>query len=187
MRQLRLENGLAEGLRQLITSIVLCAVGIAALAEPTKIWASVLFTLALIAFGVAALAAVFSRGSDQVSYTGFAFFGWAYLLLAFGPCFCAEVRPHLPTTWIIEHLPQKRLDILKCPEDLTTIPGGGNLTYSVSGFQRWNAVAFVATPGLDVSIREQIGHSLFALIVAFAASIIARFSSSGFPQSNPKS
>jgi hypothetical protein len=175
-------------IRRLITSIGLCGVGFAALAEPTKLWATVLFVLALIAFAVAALAAVFTHGPNRINLTVFAFFGSAYLVLAFGPWFREEVRPHLPTTWIIEKLPQKHLEILKCPEDLESIPGPGNLTYSVSGFQRWNAVPFVTSPNLDVSIREQIGHSLFAFIFAFMASSIARFTFPGFRSSpNPRS
>lgn len=171
-------------IRLLITSIFLCGIGFAALTEPTRLWASVLFALALFAFGVATLAAVFSRGSNRVTYTGFVFFGSVYLVLAFGPWFREEVRPHLPTTWLIENLPQKHSEILKCPDDLETIPGPGNLTYSVGGFHRWNSVPFVASPKLDVSIREQIGHSLFAFIFAFMASSIARFR---FPSPNPRS
>lgn len=175
-------------IRQLITSIGLCGIGFAALTEPTQLWASVLVTLALIAFGVATLAAMFSRRSNRVTHAGFAFSGSAYLMLAFGPWFREEARPHLPTTRIIEKLPQKHLEILKCPDDIESIPGPGNLTYTVIGHQPWNAAPFVASPNLDVSIREQIGHSLFAFIFAFMASSIARFTPAGLRlQAKPKS
>ena len=123
-------------IRRLLGVVAFFAVSFAALANPTDLWASCVFSLALATFGMACLGAAFARGPSRAGFTGMATFGWGYLMLAFGPWFCAEVRPHLVTTWVIDNLPQPSLGILKCPDDDKVLPGAGNLSYSVSGFQR---------------------------------------------------
>jgi hypothetical protein len=128
----------------------------------------------LIVLAISSLAAVFGSRSKRAVYAGFAAFGWCYLTLAFGPWFRDSVRPHLPTTWSIEKFPQRPLEILRCPDDVTVTPSAFKQPpYNIGGFQRWppydGTTIFIPTIGL----RERIGHSLFAIIVATTGSILA--------------
>jgi hypothetical protein len=159
---------------RLLAVVAFSAVGFAALANPTDLWASCLFSLALATFGLACLGAAFARGPSRAGFTGMATFGWGYLVLAFSPWFCAEVRPHLVTTWVIDNLSPPSLGILKCPDDDTVLPGAGNLTYPVSGFQPWNSITPATAPASAIGARERIGHSIFAFVFAFMGGLAAR-------------
>ena len=162
-------------IRRLLAVVAFFAVGFAALANPTDLWASCLFSLALATFGLACLGAALARGAIRAGFTGMASFGGGYLMLAFGPWFCAEVRPHLVTSWVIDNLPQPGLGILKCPDDDTVLPGVGNLTYPVSGFQRWNSLTPAMATASAIGARERIGHSIFAFVLAFMGGLATRF------------
>ena len=140
--------------------------------ESTNSWATGLFTMALVTFGVISLAAVFGPRSKRAAYAGFASFGWCYLALAFGPWFRDAVRPHLPTTRAIENFPC--VEILPCPDDNTMTPTSLNLSYSVSGFRMWPGYGNPAITIPTISSRERIGHSLFAFIMANLGTIVAR-------------
>jgi hypothetical protein len=162
-------------IRRLLAVVAFFAVGFAALANPTDLWASCLFSLALATFGLTCLGAAFARGPRRAGFAGMASVGGGYLMLAFGPWFCAEIRPHLLTTWVIDNLPPPSLGILKCPDDDTVLSGAGNLSYSVSGFQRWNSVAPATAIASLIGARERIGHSLFTFVFAFMGGLAARF------------
>jgi hypothetical protein len=68
-------------LKGLMIAIVLIGVGIAALVRPIKLWAMVLALLQLTMCLTAILGLVFRRGPERASWTGFAVFGWGYLIL----------------------------------------------------------------------------------------------------------
>src|SRR5258708_6300527 len=78
------------------------ALGMAALRYPSSMWASAIFTLALVAFTIATLVARFGkRGGFAV---GFAICGWLYMGLAFGPWFEDHMGHRLLSTAILDVL-----------------------------------------------------------------------------------
>jgi hypothetical protein len=66
-------------------SILPIAVGLAALRDPSELWASSLFTATIMALLVSILGTVARRGAARMAFLGFALFGSSYLVLAFGP------------------------------------------------------------------------------------------------------
>jgi hypothetical protein len=69
----------------LMTAIVLIALGFAALRNPTVLGASLTFTATVAFLATAIVAAIARRGRARVTWAGVAVFGWAYLLMSFGP------------------------------------------------------------------------------------------------------
>src|SRR5262249_20386454 len=69
----------------LMLSLLPVAVGLAALRDPSELWASALFTLTILTLLVSVLGTVARRGASRMAFLGFTLFGSSYLILAFGP------------------------------------------------------------------------------------------------------
>src|SRR5262249_4847118 len=65
--------------------VLFVALSLAAFGGATVFWASVMFTLTVATLCAATTWAILRRGTPRRFWTGFAIFGWAYLLLTFGP------------------------------------------------------------------------------------------------------
>src|SRR5262249_28949096 len=61
------------------------AVGLAALRDPSELWASALFSLTVLALLASALGTAARRGASRMDFLGFTLFGGSYLTLAFWP------------------------------------------------------------------------------------------------------
>ena len=72
-------------LAALMFAVLFVAVGLAALRDPSELWASSLFSLTLVLLLVAMLGTVAHRGATRVAFLGFTLFAGTYLLLAFSP------------------------------------------------------------------------------------------------------
>jgi hypothetical protein len=158
----------------LLVVIALCGIGFAALVDASELWASCVFVLALCVLGLTCLGMAFGQGRRRVNYAGAAFFGWSYMLLAFGPWFSSEVRPHLATTWAIDSLPWRSpgIGILECPDDNTTVPGPSP-SFPIGGFHRWGSNTPVLISASFLGPRQHIGHCIFAFIAAWVGGIAA--------------
>jgi hypothetical protein len=66
---------------QLMTLILLVGFGLAALRNANEFWASATYTLAIISILAAPLGAFARKGKARITWAGFAFFGWANLLI----------------------------------------------------------------------------------------------------------
>lgn len=66
---------------QLMTLILLVGFGFAALRNANEFWASATYTIAIVAILAALLFAFANKGKARMTSTGFAVFGWAYLLI----------------------------------------------------------------------------------------------------------
>jgi|SRR6185437_11012714 len=82
--------------------VALVAIACAALRHLSDHWANLMFTLALAAATVATLGACVRDQPERRLWFAAAFSTWLYLLLAFGPWFSSEVRPHLLTSSLLE-------------------------------------------------------------------------------------
>ncbi len=158
----------------LIILVGACGLGFGAIRDPFAWWAVGLFPLAMASIALAALGAATGRGP---AWAGFALAGGLYLALAFAPA----TRDRLPTSRAIDRLraATNEIGILRCPDDIETTPGPGNLSYSVSGFRRWNGpitppppTARFLVPGM--AAEHQAGHSTLALLAGTAGAIVAR-------------
>lgn len=69
----------------LMAAIVLISLGFAALRKPTILWASLIFTVAVAFSATAILGAMAGQGRVRIGWAGVAVFGWAYLVMSFGP------------------------------------------------------------------------------------------------------
>lgn len=110
--------------------IVPIAVGFAALRTPTILGASLVFTATVAILGTAILGAIARRGRARMTWAGVAVFGWAYVLMSFGPFPNGNgVRcPPFPTQWALESLKLARplwradMDNAPGPEGLHDVP-----------------------------------------------------------------
>ncbi len=84
--------------RSLMAFILVAAIGLAALRNPSDLWAAVMLLVALVAVGIAVLGAVILRGRERCWSLGFALFSGGYLALIFGPGFLTEVTLRPVTT-----------------------------------------------------------------------------------------
>ena len=69
----------------MMSAIVLIAVSIAAFRFPTPLAANGFYTFALVVLASSLCGVVFCRSRRRAYWAGFAFFGWGYFLLIFGP------------------------------------------------------------------------------------------------------
>jgi hypothetical protein len=86
----------------LMAVVLLAAVALASLREPTEAWAQAMFSLAVLASGVALLGLLLRRGVRRATSLGFLVFGTGYLTLCFGPGLDSQVSPRLLTSALID-------------------------------------------------------------------------------------
>lgn len=178
----------------LILVVLVCGVAAAALRDASSLWAETMVSLTLLLLAVAVLAAWNRHGAARAFWQGFAFFGWAYLVLIFGEWVHEYIRPPTEPLLLYVH------EWISPPQAIPGIPGGvvtgPNLTWpnpmpftvpDVVGAppgQPDVATMWVPmTPGAPAPVvvpvdQEQflrIGHCLIALLAATAGGLIARW------------
>jgi hypothetical protein len=105
--------------RGLMALVSLVAVGFAALSHPTRLWASTLYTAAIVVLSIAVVAGFRGRREVRAFWTGFATCGWIYFSLHFGPWFRPQYVPAASRGW--EPFAPFRGEALRvCPPLLTT-------------------------------------------------------------------
>ena len=67
-------------LRGLFWLLLVISLGCAALTQVSQVWASVIFSAAVLMLVVATLRGIYSRNEVRAFYVGFAVFGWIYML-----------------------------------------------------------------------------------------------------------
>jgi hypothetical protein len=78
--------------------VAVAAGGLAALKNPTRLAASLVFSFAIVAIVAAGVAACCLRGRARAFWGAFVAFGGVYLVLSLGPMFEERTGPHLATT-----------------------------------------------------------------------------------------
>jgi hypothetical protein len=167
-----------------LMALILCVgVAIAALRDASEFWGSVLFTLDLGLFGVAALGAAFLRGRGRAFCAGASVFGLGYLFLCFGPYCATEIKPLLATTRLLE-----RLQPQVSSASATSFAISGNVMLSNQPTRTAAGPSLVlssiasgpgsSTTGLWTILPhepfQRVGHTLFALLFALLGGPIAR-------------
>ncbi len=140
-----------------LSALVLAsAILMAAARSPTESWSNGTTSLALLVLGVALIGAMFRRGASRAYWAGFAWMGWGYLLLAFGPWCDLKIAPMLVTKTAGEKLH------FRFPSD--------------SGIEPYARQIPVAEGGSSLSMfgYQQMGHSLSALLLGLLGAWLAR-------------
>jgi hypothetical protein len=162
----------------LLALVLFFAVAIAALRESNDPWESGLFSAAIMLLLLSVLLAVHRSDRERAFWLGFSLFGVMYLALSLAP----PVEPRLLTTKGLAYLQSK----LRGPDLAKTLTlyvnGPGNqvtverLAFSPSGQNVTIAAAGSVSVIPDQTSQNflRIGHSLAALVLAFAGGHISR-------------
>ena len=173
----RLSISLAMGI------VLVVAVGLAALKDPSKFWASAVFTSAVVVLLTSLLGAVARCGKSRMAWFGSVLFGGFYLILSFGPWPWLNndgLRPPpILTTALLEKLKEDGGPVSKNWETLAASqrldpsgpsPGPADLTIRSQGVTevatgKRSIQAFVVVR-LDISPYKQIAHSIGTILSA---------------------
>ena len=154
------------------------AIGCAALRYSTDLWASGLFTFAVLLQMIAMLAVALRNGASRAVWIGFLVFGGGYLLLACGPWQQADLITSKGLTWLQQRAQGELVDAVALT---TTAPGsvgyvGGTFvnttTLNTSQLLLWDArmgssSTFMQSPFL------RIGHSLLSPLIGLLGAMSA--------------
>jgi hypothetical protein len=171
----------------ILAIVLFAAVGLAGRKEPTELWDGAVFGLTLVMLLASVLQAVHAGGSRRAYWLGFALFGWAYVAL----CQVPAIEARLPTTHGLSRLdgllPGRSTVAtapapvgLERPRLLFGAPGVKDVTISnldVDSIHLWDASTGRRLVRLGGSPEAfiRVGHSLFALILAFVGANASRF------------
>jgi hypothetical protein len=86
----------------LMVFVIAAAIGLTALTHPTPLWASAIFSFALLANFAAVVATIASEGVARKAAAGFWVCGWGYLLISLAPGLESSVALQLITTRLLE-------------------------------------------------------------------------------------
>ena len=178
-------------IRSIIGFIVICGVALAALKESTDLWEKGVFSVTLLILLVAALFAIHRRGASRAFWLGFALFGSVYLGLSLIPAVEARLVSSQGLAYLHSRLPGQALETYaftvstmgsgSSNTQLSTLalsPSGSQLaTGSSNGsVQVWDLsnANFPATWGGAPENFVRIGHTLFALLLAWIGGIVSR-------------
>ncbi|MBI1904593.1 MAG: hypothetical protein HYS13_26150 [Planctomycetia bacterium] len=170
-------------LAALLLSVTFLAVMFAALRSSSPLWSSVISTAAVTVLVFAFLGALVTRKETRSFCVGFAFLGWVYLLLMYGPWFGENVAPHMLSTQGLGFAYEK----LFGTEAPNTVGRQFGLTFAdfdtdgsgdivlTNGSRLYRNAAAPAPATLPThGDFSRIGHCGLALILAVAGGVLAR-------------
>jgi hypothetical protein len=174
----------------LLGVVAAVAFACAAIRAESDLWASLAFTLCLGVLLVSIVGVLFSAAEPRAFWTGFAVFGWGYLLLVFGPWFDHFGRSII-TTKLLKQLHVKLQRTIPAPAaSVASSPGGsagmgmgqapwgspgagqgspqGMDPMAAGGWQPGGGAGMGGTRIVGPSSEQvwRVGHSLFALLFA---------------------
>jgi hypothetical protein len=198
MRRHRFSFSIASGLA--ITGIV--GVALAALRDPSYLWANVTFSITLTVLVLAVINALYGRGARRAHWLGFALCGWSYFMICSVPGLRDSLCPRPVTEVILDLLYPHVAPLAKLPPPAPGMAGnpsgliiqmarqpggefrlvGANPPAPASRWSAWsqpdrsNGVGYQIGTGALVSSEafRQIGHSMVALLVGVLGGIYAR-------------
>src|SRR4051794_37054700 len=93
---------LRSSIARLLVLILGVALGLAALARPSCLSASVTFSLLLLSLTAAFIGAIYRRGRRRAFWIGYLTFGFSNMLISLAPWFDSHVSPRLITTAMLD-------------------------------------------------------------------------------------
>ncbi len=160
--------------------VALAAGGLAALRNPTRLVASLTFSLAVVAIVGAGVAACCRRGKVRAFWGGYAACGGIYLLLSLGPGFEQEVGPHLVTTALVDLAYERVVTAPSRAIDFRTRSNNVR-EQKITASDVWTSIETGTSPThvrySFVTLTEyslhRVAHSLLALAAATAGGLLA--------------
>jgi hypothetical protein len=152
----------------LMTFVLICGVGTAALTASTTLWDHAVFSSTLLILTASILLAVYGR---RAFWLGFALFGWAYLVLTLIPPVEARLLSTKGLTWLGASAMNRHVTTVAFTAE------GRTLAALEDGEVRlWDAAtgAPISTGGTPENFRR-IGHSLVALLLGLLGASLARW------------
>lgn len=161
-------------IRWLLVLISASGITAVAMANASIYWASLCFSLAILALAFGLIAAIFRRGLKRAYWGGFLIMGCGYMTAMYAPGFDKTVGHRLVTTKVFGYLET----VVRRSED------------ELSGFFRESSVASATLPISEASITyagevpvrlpqwgyfQEAGHSAFAIILACLGGNVARY------------
>ncbi len=162
----------------LMAVILVLTIGMAALRDPTPLWASTIFTAAVVLFAASLLGAMAHRGVPRFSWAGMAVFGWVYLITSFGPWPGNSVGPPplLPSALLDQF---QEYIVSDGKAQYSTIGMYIDYYKSTSGVRGTGTQLAAQPPGVyktvDVIVYMQTGHSLGAMLFGILGAFAGRF------------
>jgi hypothetical protein len=89
-------------LRTLLLAFIPVGLAIAALVNANYLWANAVLTVTLALLGTSLVGWIWTLKKARAFWSGFAVFGWGYMLLAFGPWFSEHVSANLISHQVLE-------------------------------------------------------------------------------------
>jgi hypothetical protein len=179
----------------LLIFVLLAAVGCAALVKAGELWRQVIITAAVLVFLTATLAAVVWQGERRFAATGFAVFGWAYLILTFvsalglrndmltdkavASLYTAMYGSRQESRQIIAYSPDGRVVVENYDASLQLWDAAGQT------FRSGQLLAKIASGPPNYEDFADIGHALWAMLIAGLGAVLARGLRSSSAGSSP--
>jgi hypothetical protein len=163
-------------LRQLLGLVVLVALALPALVYPSLWWAAAWLSGCLLMLSVSLLGMINRNADRRAFWIGFALFGWAYLTMLYAPVLDRHVGHRLITTKVLAyrqlHLPRAAGEA-QCfqtsPVEIALQPTAW-ISYTVS-----TETGTFPIPVSQWDFFQQVGHSLFALLLACFGGFVSRW------------
>jgi hypothetical protein len=172
----------------LMTIVLVVALGLGALAKPSALWASALYTIAVFLFSCATVALLLTRSRFRGPLTGFSFFGWIYLLMTFGPWpngngvrsppFLTAAIIDIARTSTLSHFSGFELDSEPQSESVVErlhVPLMPTVGLNAPPRIHTNTPVRIDDPVIDWLDQRKIGHSLAALVIASVGAMFGYF------------
>lgn len=157
----------------IMLAIAVIAAAMAGLRSESDLVAGALFTTAVAGASIAIVASLTAGRDQRAGWVGFAVLSSGYLVLAFGPWFATEVRPHLLTSALLDWLFLKIHGHPGMPRVMSQpmfyVSGGGNTPYMVESTEHYLTLRGGA---LQMNF-ERTGHSFLAILLGLAGAQFA--------------
>jgi hypothetical protein len=101
--------------------VALVAIGLAALKSANQLWVGLTTTIVLGVLLFAILGFIHSTGPMRRFWSGFAVFGWGYLVFIYAPWFNNNVGAYLPTQYLLQSLYSTMAQVHAPPPGLDNI------------------------------------------------------------------
>ncbi len=167
--------GLRFTLRQLLAMAALIALALPALINASLWWATAWFTGALVMLAVSLLGILYRGRRRRAFWVGFALFGWGYMILLYGPFLGSHFGPRLATTKALAYL-QPLVQKAPVGDSRMSRVSPSDFALNSELYLAWKTeIEGNGFPLPRWDHFQQVGHSLFALLLASGGGLLARW------------
>ena len=164
----------------LMGTILVLAIGVAALRDASETWAGVMLLLTLGLLGVSILGVIYRRDARRAWWVGFALFGWGYAGLTLAPWSKPEKLPtRVPLHYLYARMSPRKVVAMEPFSASAGLDEGQFIVLdsnpshdSLPGVPKGSDAVF-AIGTIDLKAFRAIGHCLLALVAGIVGGFIA--------------